>query len=237
MSYDPTDKAHVPAMFAGIAHRYDLLNDLMTAGRHRAWKRNVARIARPAGERVLDLGSGTGDIARELARGAASQVVAADLVPDMLRLARTRSVEVNDPQQRARIDYLVADALRLPFPDATFDCITSGFLIRNVPDVPAALAEMARVLKPGGRMICLEAARRDGTLGRVLAAGFGIQARLLGRLVANAPDAYAYLPDSAAAFHNPEELAALIRAAGFPQVRYRRYGLGLAAIHWARKSI
>ncbi len=226
---------YVQSMFAGIAGRYDVLNDLMTAGRHRAWKRATARLARPAGCRALDLGSGTGDITRELARRDAAQVVAVDFVAAMHHVARERLTEVRDPRQRARIDPLVADALRLPFPEATFDCLTSGFLVRNVADLPRAFAEMQRVLKPGGRMICLEASRRDGRLGRLLMGAFGVQARLLGRLVAGAPAAYAYLPDSAAAFHSPQELADIIRSAGFPSVRYRRYALGLVAIHWARK--
>lgn len=235
MSRDPADKSHVPGMFATIAGRYDLLNDLLTAGRHRAWKRAAASAAAPEGARVLDLGSGTGDIARELVRLGARHVVAADLVKAMLRIAQRRAAASRDPRLGARIDYVVADALQLPFPDATFDAVSSGFLVRNVPHVPRALAEMARVLRPGGRLVCLEASRREGRLGGVLRAGFSLQSRLLGRVVARAPDAYAYLPDSAAAFHTPDELAALLTAAGFTEVGYRRFGLGLVALHWGRK--
>ncbi|RIK46692.1 MAG: hypothetical protein DCC58_02410 [Chloroflexi bacterium] len=222
-------------MFAAIAPRYDLLNDLLTARRHRAWKRAAAAQAQPQGMRVLDLGSGTGDIARELLRAGAAQVVAADRVPDMLHLARTRSTEVRDPRQRARLDYVVADALQLPFRDGAFQRVTCGFLIRNVPDVPLALSEMLRVLTPGGTVVCLEATRKDGPAGRVLHAGFSAQARLLGRLAAGAPDAYAYLPDSAAAFYSPAELVALLRSAGFIDVGYRCFGLGLVALHWGTK--
>jgi demethylmenaquinone methyltransferase/2-methoxy-6-polyprenyl-1,4-benzoquinol methylase len=215
-------------MFARIVDRYDLLNDLMTAGRHRYWKRVTARTAQPAGAIALDLGTGTGDIARLLAHDGARIVVAADFVPEMVEAAAGRT-------ESGTITFTVADALALPFDDATFDCVTSGFLVRNVADREMAFREMLRVLKPGGRVVCLEASRRDDIIGRALIGAFGIGARLLGRVVAGHAEAYAYLPDSAAAFASPQELAATMQHVGFADVRYHPFGLGLIAIHRARR--
>jgi demethylmenaquinone methyltransferase/2-methoxy-6-polyprenyl-1,4-benzoquinol methylase len=213
-------------MFARIAGRYDLLNDLMTASQHRRWKRAAVRAARPAGARALDLGCGTGDLTRELARQGARLVVGADFVPQMLAAAHHRSTA------HGPVVLAAADALALPFADATFDCVTSGFLIRNVADAEAAFREMRRVLKPGGRVVCLDAARRDGLLGRLLSAGFAIVSRTLGRLVAGDAAAYAYLPASAAAFASPPELAATMQRAGLRHICYRTFAFGLVAVHW-----
>lgn len=228
----PDDKpAYVRTMFARIADRYDLLNDLMTAGRHRYWKRVAARAAEPAGAIALDLGAGTGDIARELVRRGAREVVAADFVPEMLAPAAERAAREGTTNLR----FAVADALALPFADASFDCVTSGFLVRNVADQERAFSEMCRVLRPGGRVVCLEASRRDGVVGQVLNAGFGVVARVLGQIVAHDRDAYSYLPDSAAHFASPAELAATMRKAGFTDIQYHPFGLGLIAIHRARR--
>lgn len=222
---------YVRAMFTRIVSRYDLLNDLMTAGRHRYWKRIAVGTAQPQGADALDLGCGTGDLTRELARQGARRVIGGDFVPAMLVAAdaKTRAQGLNN------VSYIVADALALPFEDDTFDCVTSGFLVRNVTDQARAFGEMQRVLRSGGRVVCLEAARRDGKAGRLLHGGFNISARMLGRLIAGDADAYAYLPRSAAAFASPQELAALIAAAGFEHVQYRTFGLGLIAIHRATK--
>lgn len=228
----PADKpAYVRTMFARIAGRYDLLNDLMTAGRHRYWKRVAARAAEPAGAVALDLGSGTGDIARELVRHGAREVVAADFVPEMLAPA----IERAERDGMTSLRFAIADALALPFADASFDCVTSGFLVRNVADQEQAFREMLRVLRPGGRVVCLEASHRDGVVGRVLNAGFGVVARLLGQIVARDKDAYSYLPDSAAAFASPAELAATMRRAGFAAIQCHTFGLGMIAIHRARR--
>jgi demethylmenaquinone methyltransferase/2-methoxy-6-polyprenyl-1,4-benzoquinol methylase len=217
--------AYVRAMFARIAGRYDLLNDLMTAGLHRRWKRAAVRAAQPAGALALDLGCGTGDLSRELARQEARIVVGADFVPQMLAAARDRTAA------RGTVVFAVADALALPFADTTFDCVTSGFLVRNVADAEHAFREMRRVLKPGGRVVCLDAARRDGPFGQLLSAGFGLVARTLGRLVAGDPEAYAYLSASAAAFASPAELAATMQRAGLRRIQYRTFAFGLVAVH------
>ena len=230
----PDDKpAYVRTMFARIAGRYDLLNDLMTAGRHRYWKRVAARAAEPAGAVALDLGAGTGDIARELVRLGAREVVAADFVPEMLAPAVERAAR----EGATNLRFAVADALALPFADASFDCVTSGFLVRNVADQEQAFREMLRVLRPGGRVVCLEASRRDGAVGRLLNTGFGVVARVLGQVVARDKDAYTYLPDSAAAFASPAELGATMQRAGFDRIQCHTFGLGLIAIHRARRPV
>jgi demethylmenaquinone methyltransferase/2-methoxy-6-polyprenyl-1,4-benzoquinol methylase len=220
-------------MFSRIVGRYDLLNDLMTAGRHRHWKRVAVGAAEPEGAVALDLGTGTGDIARELVRQGARQVVAGDFVPAMLEAAEEKARR----EGYDTIRFTTADALDLPFADETFDCVTSGFLVRNVSNPELAFLEMHRVLKPGGRVVCLEASRRDDGIGQMLNRAFGVSARLLGRVVAGDAAAYAYLPDSVATFAGPDELAAIMHRAGFERIQYRRFGFGLIAIHRARKLV
>jgi demethylmenaquinone methyltransferase/2-methoxy-6-polyprenyl-1,4-benzoquinol methylase len=167
-------------------------------------------------------------MARLMAEYGARGVVAADFVPAMVEAAAAGS-------DCDRIAFAVADALALPFDDETFDCVTSGFLVRNVTDREQAFREMFRVLKPGGRVICLEASRRDDRVGRVLIGGFGLIARLLGRVVAGDAEAYAYLPDSAANFASPKELGATMQRAGFTDIQYHTFGLGQIAVHRARR--
>lgn len=227
----PAKARYVNALFARIVARYDLLNDLMTAGLHRQWKQVATRLARPAGALALDLGTGTGDLARELVRQGARHVLAADFVPAMLRAARRKGPEGKPP----RIDFLAADALALPFRDRMFDCLTSGFLVRNVADLAAAFGEMYRVLTAGGRVVCLETSPGQGPLGGLPMRGFQTVAPMLGRVFARDAAAYTYLPSSAAEFTNPEDLAAIMRQAGFARVRYQPLALGLVTIHWGTR--
>lgn len=228
----PARSPYVRHLFARIATRYDLLNDLMTAGWHRRWKRLTAQAARPAGAVALDVGTGTGDLALELARHGARRVVGADMVPAMVALARAKATQ----RGATGIRFLIGDALDLPFPDQTFDCLTSGFLVRNVADPALAFAEMYRVLKPGGRVVCLETSRPRAWLGRWLLRLARLALPLLGRLVARDGAAYAYLPASTAAFADAEELSQTMRRAGFSAVGYRRLALGLATIHQATRA-
>lgn len=225
----------VRAMFGRIAARYDLVNDLMTLGRHRAWKRATVTAAAPQGAEALDLGCGTGDIARALVRRGARSVVGGDFTQEMLDEAERLSREAGIPVTQLRFTY--ADALDLPFDDASFDCLTSGFLVRNVADRDLALREMLRVLRPGGRVVCLEASRRDGALGWLLHRGFGLAAPVVGWLVARDRDAYRYLPESAQEFASAYELAAAFHAAGFERVQWKSYGLGLIALHRGWKPL
>jgi len=217
-------------MFTRIAARYDLMNSLMTAGRHHAWRRLVATTvaAAPAGL-ALDLATGTGDLAiavRAAAPGRA--VIGADFSEAMLRQARDK---LSQRHERG-ISLLAADALALPFADATFACVTSAFLLRNLADLPAGLAEMRRVTRAGGLVAALEITR-PGVPGWDAAFGlyFNRVVPMIGSAVAGDRAAYTYLPQSVERFVTPRQLAQLMREAGLRDVRYRRLALGTIAIH------
>jgi len=221
---------YVQGMFERIAPRYDLLNRLMTAGQDRAWRRQVIRLAGlPEDGRLLDLGAGTGDLSGEaLRQHPSSRPLAADFTPGMLR--------VGQPRYGDRLDWCAADALRLPFPNASFDAVVSGFLLRNVVDLPQALAEQQRVLKPGGRLVALDTTRPPSSLLTPLIR-FHMHTIIpfLGRIISGQADAYRYLPETSEGFLAAEELQARIADAGFRQVEFRRLMFGTIAIHWARK--
>ena len=220
----PTD---VRAMFDRIAGRYQLMNALMTFGRDRAWRRTVVLAAAlPSGGRLLDLASGTGDIAlEELRLDAGAQVTAVDFSLEMMRIGRRRP-------GGGRIAWCAADALALPFADASFDAVTSGYLLRNVVDRVGAIREQARVVKPGGRVVCLDTSPPPATLLRPFVRLYLRRIiPLLGRLIAGERSAYAYLSASTERFTTPEELAAIMREAGLVRVRYQRFMAGTIAVH------
>ena len=219
--------AYVQQMFGRIAPRYDLMNRLMTGGRDVAWRRIVVREAKlPHGGHLLDIATGTGDIALEALRQDGSlHVVGADFTLEMMLRGR-------DKPGAERIRWLGADALALPFPNDTFDAVTSGFMLRNVIDVPGALVEQWRVVRPGGRMVCLEISRPPrNLLLPFYRFYFHRIVPLLGQLVSGDRSAYTYLPRSADEFLSPDELADLMRRAGWREVRYRRLMWGTVAIH------
>ncbi len=227
----PDRSRYVRSTFARVAGRYDLMNRLMSAGQDGAWRRRAIRLAdlRP-GARLLDLGAGTGDLTAEaLRRRPGLSVVAADFTLEMMRLGRQRP-------GRGSIPWLAADALCLPFAEATFDAAVSGFLMRNVADVPRALWEQQRVLKPGGRIVILETTPPPRGVFSPLARFYLRRViPLLGRLVAGQPAAYAYLSASTEGFLPAEALADCMAAAGFRQVRFERRMAGAVAIHWGVK--
>jgi demethylmenaquinone methyltransferase/2-methoxy-6-polyprenyl-1,4-benzoquinol methylase len=217
-------------MFTRIARRYDLMNTLMTFGRHQAWRRVAARatIASPEG-RALDLATGTADLALAIVEVSPHrQVVAADFSEGMLQEARRKL--------RARpgvhVALVAADALELPFADAAFACVTSAFLLRNLADLYQGVKEMRRVTRPGGRVIMLEITRPTVP---VFASVFGVYFHrvvpMVGAVVAGDREAYSYLPESVARFMTPDELARLMTTAGLRSVTYRRLGLGTVAVH------
>jgi demethylmenaquinone methyltransferase/2-methoxy-6-polyprenyl-1,4-benzoquinol methylase len=219
----------VARVFDSVAARYDLMNDLMSGGLHRLWKRAaVERCGLRPGERVLDLAAGTGDLAQLLAARVrpGGAVVAADINAAMLAIGRDRLVDVG-----VVLPAVQCDAQRLPFGDSTFDCITIGFGLRNVTRKELALAEMLRVLRPGGRAVVLEFSRVWPPLQPLYDAySFGVLPRI-GRLVAGDAAAYRYLAESIRVHPNQDELKTLLEAAGFGRVDYLNLAAGVVAIH------
>lgn len=226
---------YVRGMFDRIAGRYDLLNRIISGGQDMKWRRFVAEAAElPAEGRLLDIATGTGDIAFEaLKRSPQAKIVGADFALEMMRVGRRRPLG-------ARVVWMGADAVALPFADESFDAVVSGYLMRNVVDIPRALAEQWRVLKPGGRIVILDTSPPpDNLLKPLILLHLKVGVPLLGRLIggAAAGDAYRYLPESTQAFKTPEELKALVAAAGFSNVRFRRFMFGTMAAHWGVKRL
>lgn len=227
----PDHGARVAAMFGRIARRYDLMNTLMTGGQDALWRRHAVRAARPPRDgRALDVGTGTARLALALARAMpGGQVVGVDLAEPMLRQALLQTCR--EPEG-GRVSLALADALALPFPADAFDCATTAFMIRNVSDVRAAFAELRRVVRPGGRVVCLELMQpRMPLWGPLFGLYFGRVVPLAGRLVAGDPAAYSYLPESVAAFLRPEGVATEMARAGLVGIRWRRLGLGTVTLH------
>jgi len=223
---------YVQEMFARIAGRYDTMNRLMTFGQDVRWRQTVIRLANlPVGGRLLDIATGTGDIADEGRRQVPGlRAVGGDFVIEMMQAGRHLP-------GRAGIAWTAADTLALPFPDNTFDAVTSGFLIRNVIDVPGAFREQWRVTKPGGRVVVLESSPpKDNLLKPFIGIHLNYVIPTLGRLVTGERDAYRYLPDSTQAFQGPEQLAETMRAAGFVDVSYRLFMFGTIGIHVGTKG-
>jgi len=222
---------YVQNMFSRIAGRYDLMNRLMTAGQDRSWRREVIQcLALPPQGGLLDLGAGTGDLAREaLEHYPGCRPVAADFTLEMMLAGKQRP-------ESARLRWLGADALRLPFPDETFDAAVSGFLFRNVSDIAQALAEQRRVLRPGGRIVILDTTRPPRNwMTPLINIHFHTVIPTLGRLITGEGEAYTYLPESTENFLHAEQLAERMLAAGFHQVGFRRRMLATIAIHWGTK--
>jgi demethylmenaquinone methyltransferase/2-methoxy-6-polyprenyl-1,4-benzoquinol methylase len=222
---------YVQGMFSRIAGRYDLMNRLMTAGQDRRWRRHVIQQAQlPNSGRLLDIATGTGDIALEgLRQQPQIQAVGGDFTIEMMLAGMA------DPR-RASIRWVAADTLVLPFPDATFDAVTSGFLMRNVIDVDGAFREQMRVTKPGGRIVVLESSPPKKNLLRpFIRFHLNVVIPALGRMVTGDAEAYRYLPDSTQRFQDPESLAQLMRQAGLKDVSYQLFMFGTIAIHAGQK--
>ena len=213
----------VRAMFDRIARVYDLMNRVMTVGMDEKWRSRAADLsAAGAGSRALDVATGTGDLAIELAsRGA--EVVGVDFSPGMLEIAR---------QKAPALTFAEGNALALDFPDGSFDAATVGFGARNFDDLGRGLAEMARVVRPGGRVVVLEITNpQKPPLSTFFRLWFDRAVPLLGR-VAGDPDAYEYLPSSVRRFPGPRDLAAEMDGAGIGDVRWILTAGGIIAIHW-----
>ncbi len=223
-----TKAERVRAMFARIVPRYDLMNALMTGGLDRRWRDEAALAAVPRGCLALDVGAGTGDLAFALVRAGAAHVVGVDFCEEMLTVARAKARALG---LESATSFIAADALRLPFSDRSFDCVTSGFLLRNVASLRAALDEMTRTLKPGGRLVCLEITHPPRPFAPIFGLYFRHVVPLLGALVTGEGAAYRYLPASLGPLPDARRLAALLANAGLADVGYRRLGLGTVALH------
>jgi demethylmenaquinone methyltransferase/2-methoxy-6-polyprenyl-1,4-benzoquinol methylase len=221
-------RAHyVQRMFGRIARRYDLMNRLITGGQDLRWRKIVVDFAAPPeGGCLLDLGTGTGDIAAEALRRDPTLLAAGgDFTLEMMRVGRAR------PGRRA-ILWAATDALNLPFPDEAFDAVTSGFLMRNVSDARRAFDEQRRVLRSGGRVVCLDTTPPPHNwLHPLIAFHLHTVIPTLGRLLTGSAEAYTYLPDSTEGFLTAEALAGCMAEAGFREVHYRRLMFRTIAIH------
>ena len=223
-------KSHlVRELFDSVAQRYDLMNDLMSVGVHRLWKAAfVDRLAPKPGLKLLDLAGGTGDIAfRVLERVPSARVTIADLTFGMLSVGRDRAID----RGIQNLDLVCANAESLPFPDRSFDACTIAFGLRNVTHIDKALAEARRILRPGGRFLCLEFSRVNPALEKLYDVySFEVLPRL-GDWVAKDRDAYVYLAESIRRFPPQEELVQRMESAGLKRASYSNLSGGIAAIH------
>ncbi len=222
----------VRGVFDSVARNYDLMNDLMSGGAHRLWKRFTLSLTglRP-GQRALDVAGGTGDLTAGLARqvGERGLVVLSDINASMLQRGRDRLTERG---VLGNVEFVQANAERLPFREGTFDCVTIGFGLRNVTDKPAALASMQRVLKPGGQLLVLEFSRPVAPgLGSIYDAYSFRVLPLLGRLVARDAASYRYLAESIRMHPPQDKLLAMMQAAGLEGCRYHNLLGGIVALH------
>ena len=229
------DKARrVGEVFSSVAQSYDLMNDLMSLGMHRLWKRFAIEMSGVReGSRVLDVASGSGDLAAAFARrvGASGQVVMTDINAQMLGVGRDKLLDAGLVAPAA-----LCDAEKLPFPDDRFDCVSVAFGLRNMTHKERALAEMARVTRPGGRVLVLEFSRPWKPLARAYDAySFQVLPRL-GKYVARDEAAYRYLAESIRMHPSQEELKAMMLAAGLARVEYFNLAVGVVALHRGWKA-
>ncbi|MCA9860172.1 MAG: bifunctional demethylmenaquinone methyltransferase/2-methoxy-6-polyprenyl-1,4-benzoquinol methylase UbiE [Thermomicrobiales bacterium] len=227
------EPATVRAMFDRIVPRYDLMNHLMTFGMDLRWRKLIATRAAAMGDSVLDVATGTGDVAFDIRAAGARTVIGLDFSPEMIGAARTKGAA-----RGSDIEFLIGDAMALPFPDNSFDACTVSFGLRNMPDYAAAIAEMTRVLRPGGRFVCLEMTPyRKPVLGRLFSLYFEKIVPIVGGVLSGDIGAYRYLPQSVANFPASTQLVMLMRAAGLTNTHVTMLGFGTVAIHTGTKEL
>ena len=221
----------VHEVFSSVASRYDVMNDVMSLGIHRLWKDAMMDWLAPrSNQRLLDVAGGTGDISfRFLKRAPEASAVVLDLTEPMLVEGRKRA---EAEALSDRLDWVTGDAMALPLPDNSFDVYTISFGIRNVTRIPDALAEAFRVLRPGGRLMVLEFSQLPNPAMQKAydLYSFNVIPRM-GQAIANDRDSYQYLVESIRNFPDQDTFAAMIREAGFEQVKYRNLSMGIAALH------
>ena len=221
----------VQGVFGSVANRYDVMNDVMSGGIHRLWKDAMMDWLAPvAGQRLLDVAGGTGDIAfRFLKRAGQGQATVLDLTQEMLDEGRKRA---EADQMSEQLDWLVGDAMALPFPNASFDVYTISFGIRNVTRPQDALNEAFRVLRPGGRLMVLEFSQIPNAALQWAYDRYSFNLiPAMGQLIANDRDSYQYLVESIRKFPDQEQFLAMVRRAGFENAKYRNLSAGIACLH------
>ncbi|HKW61635.1 MAG TPA: bifunctional demethylmenaquinone methyltransferase/2-methoxy-6-polyprenyl-1,4-benzoquinol methylase UbiE [Candidatus Acidoferrum sp.] len=232
----------VREMFTQIAPRYDLLNHLLSFELDRLWRARTAKHLRPILERpdavVLDLCCGTGDLAFALAHAGSARIIGADFAHSMLVRAKAKNADLSAAHGAgARMSFFEADALRLPFVDASFDLVTSAFGFRNLANYEAGLREIYRVLRPGGTIAILEFAEPpEGFLGDLYRWYFTRVLPRIGWLISGHQSAYTYLPKSVARFFRPPELAALLRSVGYQSVAFQEWTMHTVALHTGTRT-
>ena len=235
---DKKEKADLVAdVFHSVASRYDLMNDLMSGGIHRIWKRfTIEQSGVRKGHAVLDIAGGTGDLAARFSRivGESGRVVLADINDSMLRVGRDRLL---DKGVQGNLQFVQGDAQYLPFPDHSFDCVTIAFGLRNVTDKALALRSMLRVLKPGGRLLVLEFSKPENQLLSKAYDTYSFRVLpFMGRLVANDSDSYQYLAESIRMHPDQETLRDMMEDAGFTRCEYHNMTGGIVALHKGVKA-
>jgi ubiquinone/menaquinone biosynthesis methyltransferase len=230
-------RAYVRALFATIADRYDFITVMLSYGQDRRWKRRLIELASiHAGTRVLDLATGTGDIAFSAADRGATRVVGLDITHRMIQLARTKGQERQEGRE-AHPTFLVGDMIALPFPASSFDVVTTGYGLRNVPDLTTAIDEIRRVLTPRGQLLSLDFNRPAGAILRTAYLAYlTVVGASLGWLLHRDPDTYRYIPASIRRYPGAEGVARLLESRGFAQVTTYPVLGGLMTIHHAIRS-
>lgn len=219
---------YVQGMFTRIAKRYDIMNRLMTGGQDIRWRKKVIELARLSNKAsLLDLGTGTGDLARDAqSQFPKAKIIAADFTLEMMRVG----------QKTSPLNFSTADALKLPFGDSSFDAVISGFLMRNVIDLNQALKEQYRVLKNRGRIVILDTTRpKKNLFSPFIWLHMHFVIPTLGGLLTGSRDAYRYLPETTEGFVTAESMAARMAAVGFKKINFQRFMFGTIAIHWGEK--